>query len=357
LLRTAIVTFVFAWMGCMPVTHAEEPANHNTETESGPSSQVNKQPATLSDIGMWRMPEVSYPSDNPFSVAKQELGRKLFFDPRLSGNPARTCAACHHPGLGWADSMQRALGNQQGLGRHTPSLINIGYYKAFFWDGRATTLEDAVRQDMLSPGMSHDETPDSIVKRIASITAYRKEFAGAFPTGGVTFEHIAEALATYLRGIRSSPTPFDHWLLGDVSAISASARRGFDLFKGKAGCVRCHSSPNFTDSSFHNTGINTVDPGHYEISGKDEDRNAFKTPGLRDVALSPPYMHNGSKATLAEVIDYYDRGGDTMDGGNELRPLHLSNQEKADLLAFLLSLSGEAPETLIPALPLATIPR
>lgn len=316
------------------------------------SPQVNTQPATAAEKKAWQLPDVPYPASNPYSEAKAELGRKLFFDPRLSGNPARTCAACHHPGLGWTDAMPRAMGSQQGLGRHTPSLINIGYAKSFFWDGRAGTLEEAVRQDLLSPGMSNDESANDIVQRISDIAAYRSEFSRAFNSDGVTFNRIAAALSTFLRGIRSSDTPFDRWLQGDVRAITAGARRGFELFTGKAECVRCHTPPNFSDSSFHNTGINTVDPGHYEISGKDEHRNAFKTPQLRDVALTPPYMHNGSKPTLASIIDFYDRGGDALDGGNELHPLHLSNSEKHDLLSFLLSLSGKAPETRIPALPL-----
>jgi len=355
LLRTVIAPLLIACLAYLPAAHSEEQSDDQTAVHPDAQQSV-EQSASASDLATWRLPPVTYPSSNPYNRAKEELGRKLFFDPRISENPARTCAACHHPGLGWADSMQRALGNQQGLGRHTPSLINAGYSKAFFWDGRATTLEDAVSQDLLSPGMAKDETPDSIVKRIASIAAYRQEFTTAFSSSGISFERITDALATFLRGIRSSSTPFDHWLLGDSAAIPESAKRGFALFTGKADCIACHTPPNFTDSSFHNTGINTVDPGHYEISGKDKDRNAFKTPGLSDAALTPPYMHNGSKATLAEVIDYYDRGGDTLDGGNELHPLHLNDREKADLLAFLLSLSGEAPETLIPALPLALTP-
>lgn len=355
MLRTLIVSLFFVWLGCVPVAHGEELSG----SPSGVDPQIvgtDAQRASPGEADLWRLPAVAYPSSNPYSSAKQALGRKLFFDPRLSDNPARTCAACHHPGLGWADSMQRALGSQQGLGRHTPSLINVGYNKTFFWDGRASSLEEAVSQDLLSPGMTRDETAGSIVKRLTSIAAYRQEFASAFPSGGITFGRITDALATFLRGIRSSPTPFDKWMQGDASAIPASAKRGFALFTGKAACVNCHTPPNFTDSSFHNTGINTVDPGHYEISGKDQDRSAFKTPGLRDAALTPPYMHDGSKTTLAAVIDYYDRGGDTLDGGNELQPLHLSDAEKADLLAFLLSLSAEAPETLIPALPLALSP-
>jgi cytochrome c peroxidase len=348
LLRTAIITLLFTTLFPLHAAHAAKQPTHATE--------VNRQAASAAVIATWRMPPMSYPQQNPYGAKKEEIGRQLFFDPRLSGDPSRTCAACHHPGLGWADGMARAFGSQQGLGRHTPSLINVGYLKAFFWDGRASTLEDAVGQELLSPGMASAETEGSIVKRISSLAVYRKEFADVFGSEGITFERIVDALATFLRSIRSSSTPFDRWLQGDVKAMSPSAIRGFDLFTGKAQCVRCHIPPIFTDSSFHNTGLNTIDPGHYEISGKEIHRNAFKTPGLRDAALTPPYMHNGSKHTLAEVIDFYDRGGDALDGGNELHPLHLSVTEKADLLAFLRSLSGTPPETLIPVLPLALAP-
>ncbi len=352
MLRTAIVTLLFAGLLPLPVAHAEQMQNDMSAAEVALS---NPNP-TSDELAAWRMPTMNYPDENPYSAEKEALGRKLFFDPRLSDNPSRTCAACHHPGLGWADGMPRALGNQQGLGRHTPSLINIGYAQAFFWDGRASSLEDAVSQDLLAPGMASGEPINTIVTRMNGIAAYRGEFTAAFGSEGITFERIASALATFLRSIRSSSTPFDHWVQGDATAISESAKRGFTLFTGKAECIRCHSAPIFTDSSFHNTGINTVDPGHYEISGKDEHRNAFKTPGLRDSALTPPYMHNGSKLTLVDVIDFYDRGGDALGGGNELKPLRLNTAEKADLLAFLLSLSGEVPETLIPALPLALLP-
>ncbi len=350
MLRIAIVTLLFAGLLPVPTAHADPIQDEASATET--SAQV----ASASEQSAWRLPPVHYPEQNPYSIEKEELGRKLFFDPRLSGNSSRTCATCHHPGLGWADGMTRTLGDQQNLSRHTPSLINIGYSKAFFWDGRASTLEDAVSQDILSPGMTRGETARSIVVRIAAIATYRRAFETTFASEGVSFERIAAALATFVRSIHSSSTPFDRWLRGDATALSASAKRGFNLFTGKAACIRCHTPPTFTDSSFHNTGINTVDPGHYEISGKDEDRNAFKTPGLRDAALTPPYMHNGAKLTLVGVIDFYDRGGDALGGGNELKPLHLTTSEKKDLLAFLLSLSGKAPETLMPTLPLALTP-
>jgi len=307
--------------------------------------------APPNNASSWLLPPVTYPENNPYNAAKMELGRKLFFDPRLSGNPAQTCATCHHPGLGWTDGMARTMGEGHALGRHTPSLINIGYAREFFWDGRANTLEDAVSQDMLSPAISDSKSPRDIVVRIASLPGYRKGFSLAFESEGVNFERISAALATFIRSIVSGSSPFDHWLKGDDAAIPDSAKKGFTLFTGKAGCVRCHTGPTFTDSGFHNTGLNTVDPGHFEISGKKSDRNAFKTPGLRNIARTAPYMHNGSIKSLTEVIDFYNRGGDRTGHGNELKPLNLTVQEKQNLLAFLISLSGKQKETAIPLLP------
>jgi len=329
LLRTAIF-FLFYTLG-FPYIEAAPPVN-----------------ATA-----WILPPISYPSSNPYSIAKVKLGRKLFFDPRLSGNPAQTCATCHHPGLGWADAMARTMGEGHALGRHTPSLVNIGYARSFFWDGRANSLEDAVSQDILSPAMSDAKTPRDIVIRIASLPGYRKEFMQTFGTEGVNFDRITAALATFIRGIVSASSPFDHWVNGDDKAIHDDAKRGFVLFTGKAGCVRCHTAPTFTDSRFHNIGLNSVDPGHFEISGKKTDRNTFKTPGLRDVARTPPYMHNGSKRTLMGIIDFYNRGGDRVGRNNELTPLNLNAREKQDLLMFLRSLTSHQKETAIPLLPVS----
>jgi len=302
----------------------------------------------------WLLPPVPYPSANPYSATKAELGRKLFFDPRLSGTPAQTCATCHHPGLGWADARARTMEEGHALGRHTPSLINIAYAKAFFWDGRANNLEDAVSQDILSSAMSDAKTPRDIVIRIASLPGYRKEFTQAFGTEGANFDRITAAIATFIRGIVSGSSSFDRWLNGDDTAISDAAKRGFTLFTGKAACIRCHTGPAFTDSGFHNTGLNSVDPGHFEISGKKADHNTFKTPGLRDVARTPPYMHNGSKRTLMDVIDFYNRGGDRIGRDNELSPLNLNAREKQDLLMFLRSLTSERTETSIPLLPVSS---
>jgi len=309
--------------------------------------------AGTSSLAQWKLPAVTYPDSNPYTKAKSRLGRKLFFDPRLSSRRIRSCATCHHPGLGWADGLPYATGSGQALSRHTPSLINIGFAKAFFWDGRATTMESAIKQHLVSPGFMYAGQAGEIVMRIRGMTGYRQEFGAVFGPSGVTMGNIAAVLATFLRGIVVNNSPFDRWVAGDANALPAAAKRGFTLFTGKAGCIRCHAPPTFSDSEFHNTGLNSLDPGRFEIQRVPRYRNAFKTPRLRQVAMTAPYMHDGSKSTLMEVVDFYDRGGDRPGGNNELTPLHLNKREKQALVAFLKSLTGRPGEIAIPSLPAA----
>lgn len=306
------------------------------------------------DVSQWKLPPVSYPADNPFSISKAQLGKQLFFDPRLSGLQNRSCASCHNPGLGWADGIPRAMDGQHAMSRHTPSLINIAYYShAYFWDGRASKLETAIEQHLLSPGIMGEYNKRAVEQRIGSLNDYRHQFSHVFGSNVVSIANISAAISTFIRGIVSNKSPFDRWIAGDRSALSDSAKRGFRLFTGKARCITCHSGPAFTDSSFHNTGLNSIDPGHYEIDSKDRYRNSFRTPGLRDIGITMPYMHNGSEANLVEVIDFYNRGGDRHSDNNELVPLHLTNQEKQDLLMFLKSLTGPGFQVTIPPLPTA----
>jgi len=304
------------------------------------------------DTAAWIMPAVTYPIDNPYSEAKTRLGKQLFFDPRLSSRRMRSCASCHHPGLGWADALPHAMASRNALSRHTPSLINVAFDKVFFWDGRATNLEGAIRQHLFSPDLMRGGRARDIVARIEGLTSYNKQFAAVFGShNGITIEHISAAIATFVRGIISRHSPFDRWIAGKPKAMPASAIRGFALFVGKARCSTCHAPPGFNGSEFHNTGLNSLDPGHFEIADEPRYRNAFKTPGLRHVALTAPYMHNGSKRTLEQVIGFYDRGGDRPAENNELIPLQLSAQEKQDMISFLKNLTGRPIKVTIPTLP------
>jgi len=315
------------------------------------NAQAEEPITTTPDRTVWTLPDVPYPSENPFSNTKALLGEKLFFDPRLSGYGSLSCASCHNPALSWCDGLQNASGMTRfPLGRHTPGLMNVAFYTSFFWDGRASSLEEQARQHLLSPGIMLGGTEEDIIERINRFDGYRTAFTEAFGKTGVTLHNIIAAIATFERTIVSRNSPFDRWLEGEDD-LSESVKRGFILFSGRARCASCHSGAIFSDSRFHNIGLNSIDPGRFEVSKRNRDRNRFKTPGLHQISETAPYMHDGSKPTLASVIEFYSRGGDRPDEGNELKPLNLSHQEKEDLTAFLKSLNGEAPTIIVPILP------
>jgi cytochrome c peroxidase len=285
------------------------------------------------------------PESNPLSPEKVWLGRRLFFDRRLSRDQSLACADCHDPAKGFTDGKAVSEGAFHRRGtRNVPTLVNRGYGAAFFWDGRISTLEEQVLQPILNP-VEMDMTIEEVVTALQHDRHYRAQFRQAFG-GEVNQENLARALASYVRGILSGGSPYDHYLNGDQDALSAEAREGLRIFRGKGNCIACHVGPNLTDERFHNTGVawrdgKLTDPGRFGVTGKDEDRGAFKPPTLREVARTAPYMHDGSLVTLKDVIEYYDRGGNRnpyLDA--ELRPLDLTPEEKKAIVMFLRSLSG-----------------
>jgi len=298
----------------------------------------------------WQLPPVTYPADNPYSDAKFELGKTLFFDPRIN-REAVSCAQCHHPGMNWTNDQARTQINGRILPRHTPSLINVAYNRSFFWDGRADTLENCIAQHF--NGMDTSPAADDTVARIRLIRGYAPLFRKAFGTIDISATSIAAAIATFVRSITVTNSAFDRWVQGDSTALTSAAKRGFKLFTGKAGCIQCHSAPYFSDFSFHPTGTNSIDPGRFEITGREEDRNAFRTPQLRQVAETAPYMHTGLKNSLADVIHFYQAGGDVRSQSLQLHAFELNPMETSDLIAFLRSLSGTPLRVEIPILPKA----
>lgn len=265
------------------------------------------------------------PEGNPINPEMAALGKRLFFDTALSRDRTVSCATCHQADYAYADPHPRAigLGGRRGP-RRTPTILNRGYGKAFFWDGRAATLEEQV----LGPIQNPDEmgmTIDDVLARVPNLTR----------------ETLSRALATYVRTVLAGNSPYDRYLEGDKSALTAQQIVGLKLFRGKANCVSCHVGPNLTDERFHNTGAGTVpDPGRHTVTHREEDRGAFKTPTLRQIAVRAPYMHDGSLRTLKEVIDFYDKGEAKPGRDPEIQPLHLTPDDKAALVAFLQSLSG-----------------
>ncbi len=297
-----------------------------------------------------------YPDDNPYSPAKEALGRTLFFDPLLSGSGQHTCATCHDPKLSFGDRLPLAIGDAgRAMAFRTPSLLDVAFIDRYGWSGKFPTLEKVVFAPITAAG-NLNLTEPVLIARLAAMPAYVHAFATAFPDHAIDRKNISLALATYVRSIHSPEAPFDRWIMGDESAISPAAKRGFAIFNGKGNCAQCHIGWSFTDGSFHDVGIG---------KGKDIGRGAFfptsiklryafKTPTLRNVAERAPYMHDGSVPTLEAVIDLYDRGGIDRPSRSELiHPLGLTPTEKADLLAFLKTLSGESGGTEVVAQPAA----
>ncbi|WP_244470964.1 tryptophan tryptophylquinone biosynthesis enzyme MauG [Microvirga massiliensis] len=304
----------------------------------------------------FRRPEaIPFPKSNPHSPEKEELGKLLFFDPRLSRSASVSCASCHNPSLGWTDALPRAIGYEmRPLARRTPPVMNLAWGLAFQWDGRAETLEHQARMPITAPD-EMNMTMDLVVERLKSIPGYRVLFEKAF--GGpdpITAGNVTAALATYQRTLVSGVAPFDRWVEGDEDAIGPEAKRGFVLFNEKARCSACHSTWRFTDDSFHDIGLDTHDPGRGKFVPPNVVvmRHAFKTPSLRDLRLQGPYMHDGSVKTLEDVIEHYVKGGERRPSlSPEMKPVELSTAERNDLVAFLASLRAEPAKVTLPQLP------
>jgi cytochrome c peroxidase len=338
------------------------------------------------------LPPVPVPPANPPTIAAIRLGRKLFLDRRLSKNGTLSCAMCHVPEQGYALNETRTAVGFEGatLRRNAPTLLNAAYAGPFFHDGREPDLELQPFDVFARPDEMAAPSLGALVATIRSLPDYPPLFRAAY-AGPPTVETIGRAIATYVRTLLSADSPFDRWRFGQADgAMSEAARRGFDLFTGKARCAACHSVGErhalFTDHRFHDTGIawfdamagrttrepvtvqlapgeqaslprSTIesvsgprgnDLGRYEVTGDPADRWRIKTPSLRNVALTGPYMHDGSFATLLDVVMFYDRGAHPHEGLDPaLAPLGLAGRDKDDLVAFLESLTGSGLDGLI----------
>jgi len=284
---------------------------------------------------------IPHPIENPPNVEKIALGQKLFFDTNLSKTSDISCATCHNPKFGFEDGLDFSTGvTQEKLPRHTPTLINLAWSETFFWDGRASNLEEQA----IGPLMAKAEmgmTPQTLMERLSRDDVYQHDFNQVFPEEGLSLKTVAMALAAFERTLVSKNAPFDAWVAGDEKAVSASAKRGFALFTGKARCSSCHSGWNFTDDGFHDIGLKSLDEGRFNVLNFPTMHHGFKTPGLRNIKERAPYMHDGSLATLDAVIRHYDDGFQKRDSLSELmQPLGLSANERADLIVFLNSLSS-----------------
>jgi cytochrome c peroxidase len=300
-------------------------------------------------------PPVPIPRDNPQTDAKIALGAELYFDPRLSADNSISCASCHDPSTGWANhnATDTGIRGQVG-GRNSGTILDAAFMRFQFWDGRAGSLEEQALGPIANP-IEMGETLANVVAKLNAIPEYRSQFQSVFGTD-VTEEGIAKALAAFERTVVTGPSPYDRYLDGEASALSEQARRGLEVFNGKGRCVLCHAGPMLSDQSFHNIGVgmerSTPDVGREAVTKNPRHRGRFKTPSLRNVALTWPYFHDGSARTLDEVLALYVRGGTpnpTLDP--LMRPVPLTAAEVADLKAFLEALTGSLPVITTSTLP------
>jgi cytochrome c peroxidase len=290
------------------------------------------------------------PADNPMTVEKVALGRLLYFDKRLSIDDTISCATCHAPESAFAEAKKTSVGVHGQVGaRNAPTVINRVFSTVQFWDGRAPSLEEQAKGPVVNPIEMAMPSHDFIVEKISKIEGYKPLFQRAFGSDAITINHVAKAIAAFERTVLSGSSPYDKFESGDQAALSEVAKRGFDVFENKAACRKCHSGFNFTDEKFHNLGVGwdpkekrLKDEGRFAVTKNEQDKGAFKTPTLREIAKTAPYMHDGGLATLEEVVELYNKGGEKnpyLD--KDIKPLNLTKQEKADLVEFLKSLSGE----------------
>ncbi len=288
------------------------------------------------------------PADNPLTKEKAELGRLLYYDARLSLAGDVSCATCHHPDHGFGDGAPVSTGHEgQKGGRSAPTVISAAYSYLQFWDGRAGSLEEQALGPIENP-IEMANTLDGMVATLSSIPGYAPLFEAAFGDATVTPDRVAKAIASFERTVISGNSPWDRFVAGDDTALDEQQQRGLELFNGKAQCSLCHAGQTLSDSDFHNLGVGMAaaepDLGRYLVTQAEVERGAFKTPPLRDISKTAPYMHDGSQATLQQVVEFYNQGGEANEWlSDKIRPLHLNDQEVQDVVAFLNALDGEMP--------------
>jgi cytochrome c peroxidase len=303
------------------------------------------------------MDQVKGKQDKPASLDEIELGKILFSDKILSRNKNISCASCHIPEKGFSNGSRFSNGTAGNeLKRHVPHLYNLSLNRSFFWDGRARSLEEQLSLVLTSKD-ELDMNFKELVERLKSSEFYMNQFASVYPEQGITKQSITKAIVAFERSLVTKPGPYDNFLTGDSSALTPKQKKGLELFAGKANCIACHHGANLTDNTFHNVGVLTDDLGRHKIDKVGMSKEfestpypffsmfkAFKTPSLRNVSMTAPYFHDGSKSSLQEVVDFYNKGGENPDPtgvAREIKPLNLDDEEKEALIEFLNALSSD----------------
>jgi cytochrome c peroxidase len=347
------ITIVSA-AGLLLAACSTAPKNEEKAAPPAPAKPVGAVVEIKAPLGL---PPVPVPADNPPTAETIALGRRLYYDAKLSIDNTVACAFCHHPDKGFSDALPTSLGvkGQKG-GRNAPVVMNAAYSTLQFWDGRSPSLEDQAAGPVANP-IEMGETHEGVVKKLQADPSYVAEFEKAWGPGPITYEKVAKSIASFERTVISGNSPFDKYQYGgDKKAMSPAAIRGLAIFKdpAKGNCAVCHEIGEkdalFTDNKFHNLGVGLdakgelKDLGRFDVTKNEADKGAFKTPSLRNIALSAPYMHDGSHKTLKEVIDLYVAGGNSNPHlDKEIKALTLNAQERKDLEEFMKALTGEIP--------------
>ena len=341
-------TCLIAVIACLVTSCA---SRHETDAVARP---IGKPVSIAAPLGL---PPVPIPADNPPTEETIALGRRLFYDVRLSADNSLSCANCHNPAFHFADGRRFSLGVRGQIGaRNAPTVLNAAYSHVQFWDGRAPTLEDQAGGPIANP-VEMAQTHDACVTKLNQDATYRHDFEAAFGPGPATIRKAEMAVASFERTLISGDSPFDRYQFGgDKTAMPPAAIRGLAIFtdKNRGNCATCHTIEKdhalFTDGKFHNLGAGMnaegelADLGRYVQTKNEADRGAFRTPTLRNIAGTGPYMHDGSKKTLREVVDFYAGGGNSNPNlDKEIKELKLSGQDRADLVAFLEALTCQPP--------------
>ncbi|MGP7733109.1 cytochrome-c peroxidase [Oceanimonas smirnovii] len=334
-----------------PDAYRQPPVHWPAMNSSNPSAQELAPLPELPDVP-WHTPQT------------EQLGYQLFFDPRLSDSGQIACASCHDPDLGWADGRRVAIGhNRQAGSRNTMSILNAAYFKQLFWDGRADGLLEQALAPISNPLEMNASLPD-VLTRLNAIPGYQDAFAYAFGSERIEAKHLAMALAAFERSVVSRPNRLDNFINGNYQALTDQQIHGLHLFRTQAGCISCHSGALYSDGDFHHTGLSYYhrkyqDTGLEQVTGQAKDRGKFRTPSLRDLAFTGPWMHNGLFPSLRGILNMYNAG---MIGRTQLhpelpplsehiQPLHLSSAELDALEAFLSTLSRQPYRRPLPTLP------
>lgn len=338
------------------VSFTQQKDNKVTSLRQLYSQSPDKWPAPTIDAGVqWK--ELGILPESPLEKQKDslkhiiELGKMLFFDTRLSGSGKISCATCHQPELNWTDGKERSIGHEGAVNkRNSPTIQNTWFYNKLFWDGRSNSLADQAFAPINSETEMHSEMHE-VMRRISKTKDYPGLFKNAFDDDEINPDRLTIAIAIFEKTIVSGKSRFDKFLEGNKKALSNSEIRGLHLFRTKARCMNCHNGPLFSDNQFHNSGFSGGDAGYYKVTHKEEDMGKFKTPSLRDVAKTGPWMHDGQFSDLKQIISRYSVAKFPPGTDSLLKNIGLTGKEQKDLLAFLTIISAPPVEFKRPVLP------